>query len=83
MIKRLIEFIQDEEEDMWNGIGFVSILVATQGLQYVIVDHIDYYQRMIGVKSTNALISMIYKKSLKVSNATNKKFGSGEIVNFV
>ena len=33
--------------------------------------------------STNALISLIYKKSLKVSNATNKKFQLGEIINFV
>lgn len=38
---------------------------------------------MIGVKSTNALISYIYKKQLKVSSATNKKFSQGEIVNFV
>ena len=65
------------------GFGLVSILVATQGLQYIIMDHIDYYQRLIGVRSTNALIALIYKKTLKVSSATNKKFANGEIVNFI
>ena len=38
---------------------------------------------MVGVNSTNAMIGLIYKKQLKMSNATNKKFSTGEIVNFV
>lgn len=74
LIKRTIEFIQDPEENVWIGISLITALVISQSILYVIVDHIDYYQRIIGVKSTNALISMIYKKSLKVSNATNKRF---------
>jgi ABC-type transport system involved in cytochrome bd biosynthesis fused ATPase/permease subunit len=38
---------------------------------------------MIGVKSTNAMIALIYEKQLKLSSATNKRFSQGEIVNFV
>lgn len=38
---------------------------------------------MIGVKSTNALIAMIYEKQLRVTSATNKKFSSGEMINFI
>jgi ABC-type transport system involved in cytochrome bd biosynthesis fused ATPase/permease subunit len=38
---------------------------------------------MIGVKSTNAMIALIYEKQLKISSATNKKFTQGEIVNFI
>eukprot|EP00347_Sterkiella_histriomuscorum_P019725 403340529 len=83
LVKRIIEFIQSTDDDVGYGFGLVSILVVTQGLQYIINDHIDYYQRLIGVRSTNALISMIYKKILKVSSATNKKFSNGEIVNFI
>ena len=37
---------------------------------------------MIGAKSTNALIAMIYKKQMRLSQATNKSFGLGEVVNF-
>jgi len=38
---------------------------------------------MIGSKSTNALIALIYDKQLKISSATNKMFTQGEIVTFV
>ena len=38
---------------------------------------------MIGVKSTNAMIALIYSKQFKVTSSTNKKFSSGELVNFV
>ena len=29
------------------------------------------------------MIGLIYKKQMKMSNATNKKFSTGEIINFV
>jgi hypothetical protein len=38
---------------------------------------------MIGSKSTNALIALIYDKQLKISSATNKMFTQGEIITFV
>lgn len=38
---------------------------------------------MLAAKSSNALIGLIYKKQFKLSAATNKKFTSGEIINFV
>ena len=38
---------------------------------------------MVGVNSTNALIGLIYKKQLRMSNATNKIFSTGEVINFV
>ena len=38
---------------------------------------------MTGVRSTNAVIAMIYDKHSKISSATNKQFDSGQIVNFV
>ena len=38
---------------------------------------------MIGCKQTNALVALIYEKQFKISTATNKRFSSGEMVNFV
>lgn len=38
---------------------------------------------MIGAKSTNALIGLIFCKQLKLSPATNKDFTQGEIITFV
>ena len=38
---------------------------------------------MVGVRASNALTAIIYDKHAKISNATNKSFESGQIVNFV
>ena len=40
----------------------VVVLVGTQGCSYFISEHLKLYQRMIGVKSTNAMIALIYAK---------------------
>jgi hypothetical protein len=53
---------------------FVGLLILTQSLYYIVSEHLDFYQRMIGVRSTNAMIALIYEKQLKISSATNKKF---------
>lgn len=59
------------------------LLVFTQGFAYILAENINFKQNMIGTKSTNALIGLIYQKQLKVSPATNKTFTNGEIVTFV
>ena len=64
MIKKIIDFINDDRpgKNTWDGLTYVILLVVTQSLYYVISEHLDFRQRMIGVKSTNAMISLIYQK---------------------
>jgi hypothetical protein len=64
MIKKIIDFINDDHpgKNTWDGLTYVILLVVTQSLYYVISEHLDFRQRMIGVKSTNAMISLIYQK---------------------
>ena len=50
---------------------------------YIVQDHVTFYSRMTGVKSTNAMIAVIYDKMFKISSATNKKFSQGQLINFV
>ena len=61
----------------------VLLLTVTQGLAYFIQEHLTFYARMTGAKSTNAMIAMIYDKTFRISSATNKRFTQGELVNFV
>lgn len=61
----------------------MGILVGSQFFSYILSEQMLYYQIMIGAQSTNNLISLVYQKQLRLSLATNKKFGQGEIVNFV
>ena len=65
------------------GLMLVLILGVTQALAYVIMEHVVYYSKMTGSKATNALTALIFNKSLRVSQATNKNFALGQIVNFV
>ena len=37
----------------------------------------------MGINASNALISLIYEKSLRISSATNKNYKKGDIVNFI
>jgi len=83
LLQRIIVFIQDQEEDTGFGLMLVGLLVLIQAVAYMITEHLRLYQRMIGCKSTNAMIALIYEKQFKISSATNKKFSQGELVNFV
>ena len=59
------------------------LLGGTQASSYIITEHVVYYTRMTGSLATNALSALIFNKSLRVSQTTNKKFALGQIVNFV
>ena len=38
---------------------------------------------LLGVKVKNAILHMVYHKIFKISNASNKTFSEGEVVNFL
>ena len=83
VLRRLILFVRERAESTSEGLVLVSLLTLSQGLAYVLSEHIVFYARMTGVKSTNAMIALICDKAFKVSSATNKKFAQGQLVNFV
>lgn len=61
-IKRIIDFIKDKDEPFGTGLLFIFLLIFTQAIYYFISEHLDFYQRLLGVKSTNAMIALIYRK---------------------
>lgn len=84
VVLKLINFIEDGvqgEELTWDsvrpGVILSGILVGSQLVSQFIQQHIQYNQVMTGVRSTNAVIAMIYHKHAQISNATNKQFESG------
>ena len=83
LLRKVIVFIRNQEDDTFTGIMLVLLLSLTQGLAYLISEHINFYATMTGCISTNAMIAMIYDKTFKISSATNKKFSQGQLVNFV
>ena len=65
------------------GLVLVGILVLSQGLTYLVSEHITYHQNMVGTLTSSALVGLIYEKTLKISQATNKRFKSGDLLTFI
>ena len=74
LLRRLILFVQYQEEDTAYGITLVVAMVLIQGMNLLVVENISFYSQIIGVVSTNALVALIFDKITKISSATNKKF---------
>lgn len=55
----------------------------SQAIRYFLIEILWFYQQVIGGVTTVALIGLIYNKQLRTSNASNKTFASGEIINFL
>lgn len=83
LLRRLILFVQYQEEDTAYGITLVVAMVLIQGMNLLVVENISFYSQIIGVVSTNALVALIFDKITKISSATNKKFDQGELINFI
>nr|CAI5844705.1 unnamed protein product [Callosobruchus analis] len=78
----LILFVQEKQET-WKGYFYSILLLATAMLQTLLLS--QYFNRMfiIGMRIRTALISTIYRKSLRISNAARKESTVGEIVNLM
>ena len=74
LLRRLILFVQYQEEDTAYGITLVVAMVLIEGFNLLLVENISFYSQIIGVVSTNALVALIFDKITKISSATNKKF---------
>lgn len=74
---------KDVKESTWKGYLYVSLLLFTGVLQTLI--EAQYFHRMfiIGLRLKTALMAIIYRKALKISNLTRKESTVGEIVNLV
>ena len=77
IVKMIIDFLEGKapEEDNAYCYKLMGVLVGSQFFSYILSEHMLYYQIMIGAQSTNNLISLVYQKQLRLSQATNKKFG--------
>lgn len=78
----MIEFTSSNEP-LWKGHLFALSLLVVSAFQTILVTHNQYYYHLVGMRIRTALISTIYKKSLRMSIAARKEFTVGEIVNLM
>lgn len=78
----LIAFIE-QSEAQWKGYFYVGLLLIAAILQTVILSQYFYRMRIVGMRIRTALVSAIYRKALRMSNAARKESTVGEIVNLM
>lgn len=73
----------EENEEEWKGYFYAVLLFLTATIQTVVLS--QYFNRMflVGMRIRTALISAIYRKALRMSNAAKKESTVGEIVNLM
>ena len=69
--------------DMQYGFAIVLAILMQKVFSNFVGMYVGFEQHMHGMKSTNALKQLIYKKQLRLSNATNKKYSTGDIIHFI
>lgn len=83
IINSIINKIQAPDSADKDLYLLVLLLVLSQAAAYFIVEHVNYYSVMVGIRSQSALTGLIYRKQFMLSQATNKEFNQGKIINFV
>ena len=78
-----MDYIQDDKASAWTGYGLVALVVLLRAGSAMIDAHLGQLKQRMGINASNGLISLIYEKTLKLSNATNKKYKKGDIINFI
>lgn len=82
-ILRLIIQFASSDEPLWRGIFFAALLLLSASIQSIMLSQYFYKMYMIGLWTRSALISALYRKSLKVSQNVKKNITTGEVVNLM
>lgn len=82
VLGQIIIFIEDKEA-MWKGFFLTFVLFLIQALQTYLMGQQYHYNFNIGYNIRGALMSSIYRKSLRLSSAAKRNTTVGEIVNLM
>nr|QUF59448.1 ATP-binding cassette transporter Abcc1-4 [Brachionus angularis] len=83
ILGKLISFIKNKNEPIIIGIFYSVLLFITAIIQSVVMH--QYFDRMfnVGTRIKTALMHLIYKKSLRLSNTSRKESTVGQMVNII
>lgn len=84
LLKLLIGYVEeDSDEETWKGYAYTVLLFASFTVS-TLSFHVFLHQTVIvGLRMRTALVSAIYRKSLRLSNQARKQYTTGEITNYM
>jgi ABC-type bacteriocin/lantibiotic exporter with double-glycine peptidase domain len=77
LVNMIMRYLAEQNPDTLYGFQLLGLLAVTQLLAYVLTQHIFFLQVLIGAKSSNTLVAIIYRKLSKVTPSTNKNLDPG------
>ncbi|CAG2061368.1 unnamed protein product, partial [Timema podura] len=82
LLKYLIAFVSSDDP-LWKGYLYASMMFVAAAVQTMFNSQYSYKMMVVGIRIRVALVSVIYKKALSMSNSARKESTVGEIVNLM
>lgn len=83
ILNLLVKYMEDPTEPRWHGYVYAAALFLSTFISSVFSTQFNYHVSIVGLKIRAALITTVYKKSLRISSVTMSRSTVGEIVNFM
>ncbi|KAK4875040.1 hypothetical protein RN001_011462 [Aquatica leii] len=82
ILNLLLTYVQNRGPK-WRGLLYVVCLFVAACVQTLILSQYFYRMHIVGIRIRTALISAIYRKSLRISSSAKKESSMGEIINLM
>nr|XP_002716699.2 multidrug resistance-associated protein 1 isoform X1 [Oryctolagus cuniculus] len=83
IMKQMIIFCEHTSDFGWSGYGYAVALFAVVFLQTLVLQQYQRFNMLTSAKIKTAVIGLIYKKALLLSNVSRKQNSTGEIINLM
>ncbi|XP_059501095.1 ATP-binding cassette sub-family C member 10 isoform X3 [Stegostoma tigrinum] len=83
LLNLLVAFMESDTQQMIKGIWYALGLFLSTFVGAILLNQFNYRVMTISLMVRSAIISAIYRKSLRVNTTTLSTFSVGEIVNFM
>uniref|UniRef100_A0A8C3D2D7 Multidrug resistance-associated protein 1 n=1 Tax=Cairina moschata TaxID=8855 RepID=A0A8C3D2D7_CAIMO len=83
ILKLLINFVNDKHAPNWQGYFYTGLLFVCACLQTLILHQYFHICFVTGMRLKTAIVGVIYRKALVITNSARKTSTVGEIVNLM
>ncbi|XP_073399008.1 multidrug resistance-associated protein 1 [Dendrobates tinctorius] len=83
LLKLLIQFVGDKDAPTWRGYLYTALLFICTCVQTLVLHKYFHICFVTGMRLKSAIIGVVYRKALVISNAARRTSTIGEIVNLM